>query len=328
MLKNIFICLISFGMLLLTACIHEDTSDCNQGVRLHFTHMLNNQNKNLFGDVVESVSVFVFDSDNKYLGTYMSEGKLGNSYKMDLELKPGKYNLIVLGGRLEAYQIGEMLNSSTDDFDLSLKKGVTDISKFSFIIKNEFQAGEFMEVNPGLSDLFYGYSDSLNVSFGTYTEATVDLIRDTKKIETRIIGYQYLAASQLRNEISKDMDVHITSMNGRYINDNTIDKHAKHLKYLFGEYMLNNDTLKCSTVMMRLFTENDPSELNIQIPSTNQILYKKNMVAQIMKNPKYRTQKDLDREDLFLFDINITPELDISIKINGWEIIEVIPEKN
>lgn len=329
MLKRIFIYLIPVWFLITNACTHEDTSDCVQGVRLHFTHLLNNQNVNLFGDKVEAVSVFVFDSNDKYVETYQSQSvKLTNDYVMTLPLKPGLYNFIVLGGNLTNYHVGEMFDSSKDHFEPALKKGVTDIKHFSFLIKNEYQSQGEMEVNPDLEHLYYGNLDSLSIPYGSYTDATVDLLRDTKKINVHIIGYQYLLQTLTRSDLSKQVDVHATSLNGRYKKDNSADEFAKPLKYLFGNHALSNDTLKCNTVMMRLFAENDPSRLKILIPSTQYVLYDRNMIEQILKNPKYQSQRDLDREDEFTFEITITPGLNVTIKINGWEIIEITPDKS
>lgn len=311
------------------ACTHEDTSDCVQGVRLHFTHLLNNQDENLFGDKVEAVSVFVFDSNNKYVETYQSQSvKLTNDYVMTLPLKSGLYNFIVLGGNLNSYHIGEMFDSAKDHFEPVLKKGITDINDFSFLIKNEYQSQGEMEVNPDLEHLFYGSLDSVAIPYGSYTDATVDLLRDTKRINVHIIGYQYLPKMLSRSNLANQVDVHATSLNGRYKKDNSVDEFAKPLKYLFGNHVLNSDTLKCNTVMMRLFAENDPSRLKILIPATQYVLYDKNMIEQILKHPKYQTQRDLDREEEFTFEIMINPGLNITIKINGWEIIEITPDKS
>lgn len=312
----------------LSGCIHEDTDDCMQGVRLHFSHLLNNQNINLFGDKVKAVYVFVFDNNGKYVETFISkETTLTNDYVMNLPLKPGTYKFIVLGGDMKSYLFGEMKDSQNNDFSQNMTKGKTDIEKFSFLIKGEEIKQDEVIVGNNLSHLFHGSVYDIVVPPGQYTDAIVDLMQDTKTINVHIIGYQYLGNYLTKNDYGSVVDIHATAKNGRYKKDNTIDSYAQNLKYLFGNHYLSGDTLKSNTVVMRLMAQNDLSQLKILIPKNQYVLYDKNMVQQILKNPKYQTQTDLDKEEEFTFEIKITPQLNISIKINGWEIIEITPDK-
>lgn len=312
----------------LSGCIHEDTDDCMQGVRLHFSHLLNNQNINLFGERVKAVYVFVFDNNGKYVDTFISkETKLTNDYVMNLPLKPGNYQVIILGGDMSTYLFGEMKDSQNNDFSTSMKKGETDIEKFCFLIQGEENKQDEVTVNNNLSHLFHGSLNNIIVSGGKYTDATVDLIKDTKKINVNIIGYQYLDSYKTKTDYSTEVDIHINGKNGRYKKDNTIDPYAQNLKYLFGNYSLTNDTLKSTSTVMRLMIQDDPSQLRVLIPDNQYVLYDKNMIQQILLNPRYKNQSDLDREDEFTFEIKISPQLNISVKINGWDIIEITPDK-
>ncbi|MGL5636595.1 MAG: FimB/Mfa2 family fimbrial subunit [Bacteroidales bacterium] len=326
---KLFLYFLSLWSLFIIACTHEDTSNCAQGIQLHFTHLLNKQNQNLFGEKVNGVSVYVFGADGKFVDTYVSGNtKLTNDYVMTLSLKPGTYRLIVLGGDMNTYQVGEMSNSQSDNFDLLLRKGVTDINHFAFLINKEYQAGSELNISSELSHLFYGYASGLDVEYGTYTDATIDLIRDTKRINVRITGYRFLTDHLFRDQQNPGIDVEALSLNGRYKNDNSIDEYAKKLRYIFSNNKQSGDTLNYTAIMMRLLIENDPSQLKVILPAVQNELYNKNMVEQICKNPQYKTQTDLDREETFNFDISILPDLNISIKINGWEIIEVTPDHN
>lgn len=326
---KLFIYLFPLWSIFIIACTHEDTSNCAQGIQLHFTHLLNKQNQNLFGEKVNGVSVYVFGADGKYVDTYKSGNiKLTNDYLMTLSLKPGTYQLIVLGGDMNTYQVGEMNNSQSDDFDLLLKKGVTDIKHFSFLINKEHEVDSELNIASELSHLFYGYASGLDVEYGTYTDATIDLIRDTKRINVRITGYRFLTDYLHRVKQTPGIEVEALSVNGRYKNDNSIDEYAKKLRYVFSNNKQSDDTLNYTAIMMRLLIEKDPSQLKVILPASQTELYNKNMVEQICKNPQYKTQTDLDREETFNFDISILPDLNISIKINGWEIIEITPDHN
>lgn len=314
--------------MLLSGCTHEDTDECMQGVRLHFTHLLNNQNTNLFGSKVKAVYVFTFDKNGKYVETFVSkQPKLTNDYVMDLPLKQGTYQFIVLGGNMATYLFGEMKDSQNHDFNGSMNKGESDIEKFTFLIKGEEIKQDEVIVGNNLSHLFHGSVYDIVVPPGQYTDANVDLMQDTKTINVHIIGYQYLGNYLTKNDYGSVVDIHATAKNGRYKKDNTIDSYAQNLKYLFGNHYLSGDTLKSNTVVMRLMAQNDLSQLKILIPKNQYVLYDKNMVQQILKNPKYQTQTDLDKEEEFTFEIKITPQLDVSVRINGWEIIEITPDK-
>lgn len=314
--------------MILSGCTHEDTDECMQGVRLHFTHFLNNQKTNLFGSKVKTVFVITFDKNGKYVETFVSkQPTLSNDYVMDLPLKPGSYQFIVLGGDMATYLFGEMKDSKNNSFSPIMNKGESDIEKFCFLIKGEENKQDEVIIDKNLSHLFHGSLFNVVVPPGEYTDATIDLIQDTKKINVHIIGYQYLSNDQTINDYRSVVDIHATAKNGRYKKDNTIDSYAQNLKYLFGNYYLSGDTLKSSTIVMRLMAQNDSSQLKIITQKNQYVLYNKNMVKQILKNPIYQTQTDLDREEEFTFEIKITSQSDVSVKINGWEIIEITPDK-
>ena len=329
MIKRVLLYIIPM-LLVLGGCTREDLSECVQGVRLHFTHLLNNQNVNLFGTKVSAVSVFVFDSDKKYVDTYTSNGvKLSNDYVMDLPLRSGSYEIIVLGGDLQGYKYGEMTDSQHTQFNSILKKGITTIEQFSFLIDVAYTDANNIIIENKLSDLFHGFLTNVVVPPGRYSDATVDLIQDTKKINVNITGLEYIPYSKFTKAIdySTIIDVSTTARNGRYKNDNTIDPYALPFTYKYHDPILKNDTFKMNTVVLRLMAQADESRLRVLNKSSQNVLYDKNMVEQILKNPKYQTQTDLDREDTFTFDIKFTANGSVGVTINGWTIIEVAPAK-
>lgn len=315
-------------MILLTlwGCTHEDTEDCVQGVRLHFTHLLNNQDVNLFGTKVSAVSVYVFDKDGLYLDTYTSKGiQLTNDYVMSLPLKPGLYNFIVLGGDLLSYEVGEMSDSKKHIFFPRLISGESHIERFAFLLDaaEPVNSDKNVVVSNRLSHLFYGNLDSLNVPRGLITDATIDLIQDTKQINVNIVGLSNLKPTT-KVDYTQILNTYILSNNGRYRYDNTIDPYARALKYQFSNYQLSNDTLIASVIQLRLMNDGDASRLRLDA-SNLKPLFDQHMVSLIKKNPKYKKQKDFDREDLFVFDIRIESDLSITLKVNGWTISDITP---
>ncbi|MGL6179676.1 MAG: FimB/Mfa2 family fimbrial subunit [Tannerellaceae bacterium] len=329
MIKRVLLYIIPM-LLILGGCTREDLSECVQGVRLRFTHLLNNQNANLFGAKVKAVTVFVFDSDKKYVETYTSRGiKLSNDYVMDLPLRSGSYEIIVLGGDLQGYKYGEMTNSQHTQFNSILKKGVTTIDQFSFLIDVAYTDANNIIIENKLTDLFHGSLTKVIVPPGRYIDATVDLIQDTKRVNVNITGLEYFPSPNLTKTIdySSIINVLTTARNGRYKNDNTIDPYALPFTYTYHDPILVRDTFKMNTVVLRLMVHADESRLRVLSKNSQNMLYDKNMVEQILKNPKYQTQTDLDREDEFTFDIKFTANGSIGVTINGWTIIEVAPVK-
>lgn len=311
------------------ACTHEDTEDCVQGVRLHFTHLLNNQNVNLFGTKVNMVSVYIFDKDGLYLDTYTSKGiQLTNDYVMSLPLKAGTYSFIVLGGDLLTYRVGEMIDPLSNKFSVELQKGITNIKNFTYLIDDDIPSSGPLIVNNQLSDLFHGISMDFVVPSGKIVETTIDLIKDTKRINVHIIGLSNLdkyISELTRTSYAPYFDIYINAQNGRYTYMNDIDDTAYPLKHLFGPAVEQNDTLKVSTNVLRLMATKDKSYLNVSLQGKPEPLYHQQMVSQILQNPKYKTQDDLDREDQFTFEIYLESDLNVSIKVNGWTIIDITP---
>ncbi|MGL5787769.1 MAG: FimB/Mfa2 family fimbrial subunit [Bacteroidales bacterium] len=330
MLKRVSILILLGVMALISGCVHEDTEDCIQGIQLRFTYTLNNQQTNLFGANVEIITVFVFDESGKYIKTYDSKGTtLTKDYIMTLPLKPGNYNFIALGGNLSSYQIVDMINSEANNFSPILKAGVTDIKGFSFLVDATPTLSEPIEINDQLVHLFHGKLEKFNAQAGKISEATIDLIKDTKDIHITVLGIDYLYkyANETGLDINNILKFALSSNNGRYRYDNSLDEHSKDINYNFHNTKISGDTLWTETRILRLFESEDKSELTVTIPGLGNI-YQSNLVSAIMQNPVYSTQIDLDREDQFNFIIKFQPDYSVSISINDWNIINIAPSIN
>lgn len=310
-------------------CTREDTEDCVQGVRLHFTHLLNNQNANLFGAKVNMVSVYVFDKDGLYLDTYTSKGvQLTNDYTMSLPLRAGTYSFIVLGGDLLTYRFGEMKDPLSNKFSTELKKGLTNIKNFSFLIDDNIPSEGPLIVKDKLSDLFHGALMGFIAPPGKISEVAIDLIKDTKQINVHVIGLSNLdkyISGAIKSNYAQYLDIYINAKNGRYTYQNMVDSTAYSLKYIFGSPVESADTLKTSMTVLRLMESGDKSYLNVSLKDNPVPLYYQQMVSHIFQNPKYNTQQDLDREDEFTFEIHLDSELNATIKVNGWTILDIVP---
>ena len=327
MLKRVSVLIVLGVILSFSGCVHEETEDCVQGIRLRFTYTLNNQQVNLFGANVEMVTVFAFDESGKYLNTYSSKGTtLTKDYVMTLPLKAGKYSFVVLGGNLSSYQIVEMINSATDEISSELKQGQTDIQKLAFLIDANPPASGPLVIDNMLTDLYHGVIMGFESPLGVVSEATVDLIKDTNNINIMILGMDYLYKyiEDMGGDIKNVLAFDVFSDNGRYMYDNSPDLYSHELNYKFFNTRVNGDTLCTTTRILRLFATNDPTVLSVKIPDKTDI-YSTNLVSAIMQNPDYNSQTDLDREDQYNFVIRFQPDYTVEITINDWEIVSIVP---
>lgn len=327
MLRRVSVLIVLGVILSFSGCVHEETEDCVQGIRLRFTYTLNNQQVNLFGANVEMVTVFAFDESGKYLNTYSSKGTtLSKDYVMTLPLKAGRYSFIVLGGNLSSYQIGEMINSATDEISSELKQGKTDMQKLAFLIDGNPPASGQLVIDKMLTDLYHGVLLGLEAPLGVISEATVDLIKDTNNINIMILGMDYLYkyVEDMGADIDNILAFDVFSNNGRYMYDNSPDQYAHELNYKFFNTRVNGDTLWTTSRILRLFAKNDPTVLSVKIPDKTDI-YSTNLVSAIMQNPDYNSQTDLDREDQYNFVIRFQPDYSVEITINDWKIVIIVP---
>ena len=71
-IKFQIICFLFF--FLLSGCISENTDDCSQGTFLKFRYVLNPANEDLFSSSVDVVTVYVFDSEKKFVTMKVDSG--------------------------------------------------------------------------------------------------------------------------------------------------------------------------------------------------------------------------------------------------------------
>ena len=86
-----------------TSCIHDDLAECPQAYSVCFRYDYNMGFTDRFADEVDSLSVYVFDADGKYLRTFSDGGEALSKpgYRLPLPLDPGKYRLVAWAGLKE-----------------------------------------------------------------------------------------------------------------------------------------------------------------------------------------------------------------------------------
>ncbi|MDE6295425.1 MAG: FimB/Mfa2 family fimbrial subunit [Muribaculaceae bacterium] len=179
--------------------LHEDLQPCPSGVRLRFVYDYNMEYANAFPSQVDCLTVLIYDRDGNYLRTENAVAPLisDENWRMTLDLPSGEYRLLAYGG-MECEQ-----------------------SSFSFIPQPDEISEQGLEVaikpeylnasnDKPLHHLFYG---ALNLTIPpagngtTYTEATVEMIKDTNDI--RIL----LGSERGLNTDTADFEFTITDNN-------------------------------------------------------------------------------------------------------------------
>lgn len=318
MLKRILTAFIVVASTLISSCTKEDVSMCNPGLGLKFSYLLNNQGVNLFDKEVKQITVFTFDAEGRYYATFSEAGDhLTNDYVMTLPLPVGKYTLVSWGGDMAQYNPLAMIDESGDVRE-PLTKGVTTLEQFRLLVK--------LQENREALGLYYGKAHDVESKTTDQQTYPIELIKNSNTIRVHFTGLDNLSLSaQSKTAPTPQFDVAITAHNGRYDYENNIPSAAKTVLYKPHTATEKSDELTYDSNMLRLMIGRQPM-LRVVNNRTGVEICNFNIVEAIMKDPKYVTQKDIDREDLFTFEFLINVDLSITVTINGWSIINVIPE--
>lgn len=318
MLKRILTAFIVVASTLISSCTKEDLSMCNPGLGLKFSYLLNNQGANLFGDEVDQMTVFAFDAQGRYYATFSDAGShLNNDYVMTLPLPVGRYTLISWGGDMAQYNPLALIDEDADVRE-PLTKGVTTLEQFRLLVKQQENAGAL--------GLYYGNAHDVESKTTTQQTYPIELIKNSNTVRVHFTGMENISGgTQQKADQAPMFDVTITANNGRYDYENMIPSAAKPVLYKPHTISEKPNDLTYDSNMLRLMIGRRPM-LRVVNNRTGEEVCNFNIVEAIMKDPKYKTQKDIDREDFFPFEFSVGTDLSISITINGWSIINVIPE--
>lgn len=297
-------------------CIKEDTSKCNVGVNVTYSYTKNPSGTNKFGSDVNMLILYIFDQDNLYVGSAIERGpQLTNDYIQRVSLpKAGTYTFVAwcAGRGIGDYEI---VQKTATGFDKNFIVGKTKLSDMRMrVVETKYGV-----IDTEINDLFFGSRHQVEVnSDAVYTPIEIDLIKNTNTIHLSMAGF---TPAQRVRAASTDYHVTLSTMGGVYNFDNTVDKlSSSQYTYKHYDFQINGETLIHSLKTLQLLTWR---EMMLSITETEtgaEVISPTNLVAMIMKSPAYSTQDDLDREDTF--DITLTKDTEVTINVNGWEIID------
>lgn len=320
-----FLCLLSMS------CIKEDFSRCESGLSLKFKYELNTKYwelgrpVDLFHESIGYLSVLLFDSEGKYFDEYKGEDVFGSkAYKLQMRLPEGKYTALVWGGGdadLD-YNFCHLINVDKNIYEKKLTKGVTRLQDFRMIINHRnIYDGDYVVLDAP-DDLYYGKVD--NIVVGTdpnqVSEYTVDMMRNTHKVRVIVkrVGWE--------ESLSKEKppyNVYCLARNARYNYDNTIGGDALPVKYIATPVVKDETHFEYDFNMLRLLKEGGDVKLVVSEANQSKSFVTVDIVKSILANPKYNSQQDLDREELYEFEVNVHQNMSVEVFINGWKSYDI-----
>ncbi len=316
--RFILLCAISLLATLsgLTSCIYEDEKPC--ACELRFRYDYNMEFADAFPSQVETICLYVFDGDGKFITRYTETGgPFGNGYSMKLNLQPGHYRMVAWCGS----------GDFEECYDLpDLQPGQSSIDEARLALRNVADG----KISKMLSPLWHGMITDFEVTGKKNTVYTMPLVKDTKT-------FRVLVQDANGKPINTDrLDLSIRSANGTFNFDNTIPNTASEITYL--PYVLqqgeieNGDATNGVAVAelgtLRLI-EDAPVRFALEAKGSSILDVNLTDYLKLMKSEEYSSmplQEYLDRESRYQIILFLSQKADgtymaVAIQINAWRYI-------
>lgn len=171
--------------LLFSSCdsvIYDDQGDCTVHYRLHFSYTKNVLNTDAFGSQITDVNVALYNEAGTMVFTKTEHRSLtpDNTYYMDVEVNPGRYNII-------AWCEGQSVTGQAASFTLEEQATGDAITASGARLQLAGADGEryfSSDINP----LYYGAMQNVEFvdSYGVINVGPIDLIKDTNHITVQL----------------------------------------------------------------------------------------------------------------------------------------------
>lgn len=311
--------------------IYDDLPECTSGAKLRFIYDYNMDYANAFMHYVECLTVYIYDADGKYVTTRTVNGAplADENYRMTVDLPAGHYRAVAYGG------IG--CNKASFSHPGGAPSQGSPYTSLSMLINPAH-----LEENPGepMHDLFWGTVEfSISETLGQYTEATVEMIRDTNNVRIVLqhVSGKPVDPDAFKWEITDDNT--LMAHDNKVVSNGIVTYHPWVTGTTTGGYMSNGDPIidaYAEFSLARLVTENGfldntgrkASRLRItRVKDGKEALsiYLIDALLQVRSDlySQMPNQEYLDRESrwslLFLLNENDT-WYDINISINDWTV--------
>lgn len=310
--------------------LDDEYGDCtNETVyRLKFKYDYNIKKADAFANEVQSVTVYAFDEDGKFVYQRSESGDMlaEDDYAMDFEVESGDYHLVTWGG----------LEGDASFSVPVLTPGVSTIDDLNCRMERVYSRaeGEGGIVDSQLSSLFHGEITRQSFSRAvTEKVITVPLKKNTNNMH---IILQHLSNEMV--DVSK-FDFRITDDNGLMNYDNSLldDEELTYYPWHTGQATTDGGSRAADTsvnvataelTVGRLVVENNP-RLTIVNTEKNDTVLSIPLIDYLILAKSYRysdmeDQEYLDREDQYNMTFFLDEQdrwYDAQIIINGWAVV-------
>ena len=184
--------------------IYEDLDPCAHGVSLRFIYDYNMEFANAFPKKVDCLTLYIYDEEGNYVDTRVVTGPelRDESYRMTLDLAPGKYRFVAYGGM------------ACEKSSFSMVRAPAAGSKYD---DAQARMDEDCLTNPDrkkLHDMYWGQLTLTTADL--YQEGVVEMMKNTNNIR---IMLQQMNGDPVDD---KDFDFEITDNNTLFACDNDL----------------------------------------------------------------------------------------------------------
>lgn len=308
-------------MLILTVgCgfVDDSLTDCPTGVVVLLHYTLNSEDLDKFGDRVDHVGIFIFDSDGLFVKEVRKNIVQEELFKnlLVIDLYVDTYTIVAVGGYLKYYKAGTESSGESDAiFTEGLTVGETKLSEFRIKPKNINEEGVVTE---RIDDLFMGIEKNVVVTEYEVVESVIDFTLNSNSLNITFTGLDGV-----------DYTPFLTSKNGVYNAENSI---ANELELIYMP-LARSRTNVYEFRKLRL-VKGVPVNVTLKDSSGNVISSSGNidLLKYIMQSsPELETQEGLDRKEIYDIVLNFKSDNSdsnselISITIGEWTVEIVKP---
>jgi hypothetical protein len=319
--------------LLFSGCVKEGLVECYSGLLLRYYYTMNPEQVDAFGSDVNELTVHVFDSEGVFYEELVFDVPGDNSL-IHLPLPDGQWSVVTWGsestGALTgSYDMGILANGSSGPVYTNggIVKGQTNLEEARLWIKNTTASADGRQnvANP-LRRLYHAslYDVVSTTSETPIGEIGVPLMQSTNTLRVVIRGLD----ESLTRAVGENSTVIADMENGHYRHNNELCTSSLPLRYRNGQWAQPQGDPQHDVTILRPFVSDTTSTLTVTIPELEEYGYEDGLISlpiipTILENPDYNTQQDLDEANLYIFEYRFDDEMDLSLTVNGWEVVDV-----
>ncbi len=312
--------------------LSEDMTDCP--VEMKLTFRFSRHGEVLLGREVPSLSVFVFDAGDRFVGRWdeMDAAAITADYTMALPLAPGTYRFVVWGGL------------SDDNYYLSSPGkghgnvlvpivGQTTFDEFAVRIARHTRnhhtgALHFVDVVPGA--LFFGSTPKMEIEAGSSPNVDIELVKYSNTFNLTVTGLP--AGSTTRASSFPHIDVNLHSPNGCYAFSGETASDGARLTWPQHDSDHGPAQALTSTIHTLRPVFGSEHTLEFYNTDTGEVYYSADLLDDLIRKTQdaagnyiYGSQAAVDAEDTYDITIDLSPkdgstQLGVSVTINGWQV--------